>query len=93
MNLGEAIRTFDDLLGRDFIPTQWRTFQLSDNTPGLPPLDPSRFIIMVIGQIIILITSTSEGGTERSTLQEGTGTLQEGTEKSPAGFPVYGVRS
>lgn len=58
----EAIRAFKDLKARYFIPTQWGTFHLGDNPPGLPPLDlqknikqmnldPAQFVILDIGQI------------------------------------------
>ena len=63
MNIKEAMDAFRDLGARHFIPTQWGTFHLGDNPPGYPALDlmksiqkmnpdPSRFIIMDIGQII-----------------------------------------
>ncbi len=59
----EAIDAFRDLGAKYFIPAQWGTFHLGDNPPGYPVLDlkkamreqnvdPSRFMIMDIGQII-----------------------------------------
>ncbi len=62
MNAQEALRAFKDLDAKYFIPTQWGTFRLGDNPPGTPALDlgnamqqmnmdPSRIIIMDIGQI------------------------------------------
>ncbi|MDY7034459.1 MAG: MBL fold metallo-hydrolase [Thermodesulfobacteriota bacterium] len=65
MNAAEVLDAFQDLGARYFIPTQWGTFQLGDNPPGYPALDlmktiqkkgfdPSRFIIMDIGEIRVL---------------------------------------
>jgi len=65
MNATESIQAFQDLGARYFIPTQWGTFQLGDNPPGYPALDlkkkiarqghdPSRFVIMDIGQIEVI---------------------------------------
>lgn len=62
MNPYEAIKAFRELGATYFIPTQWGAFHLGDNPPGQPALDlmkaikktnldPSRFIIMDIGQI------------------------------------------
>lgn len=62
MDIQEALKAFQDLGARYFIPTQWGTFPLGDEPPGYPVLqlkkkieglgvDPSRFIIMDIGQI------------------------------------------
>lgn len=62
MDTKEAIHAFDDLQADIFIPTQWGTFHLGDNPPGLPPLDlrrnikkmaldPERFLILDIGEI------------------------------------------
>jgi len=62
MNAQEVVSAFSDLGAKYFIPTQWGTFNLGDNPPGYPALDlkrviqeknrdPSRFIIMDIGQI------------------------------------------
>jgi N-acyl-phosphatidylethanolamine-hydrolysing phospholipase D len=61
MDVDEALNAFDDLKARYFIPTQWGVFHLGDEPPGFPVielkkkitergLDPSRFIIMDIGQ-------------------------------------------
>ena len=63
MDIDEAIDAFDDLQARYFIPTQWGAFHLGDEPPSYPALelkrkiaerkrDPSRFIIMDIGQIV-----------------------------------------
>jgi len=63
MDVDETLDAFDDLKARYFIPTQWGVFQLGDEPAGYPALelrqklveqrrDPSRFIIMDIGQII-----------------------------------------
>ncbi len=65
MDIDECIEAFNDLKARYFIPAQWGTFHLGDNPPGLPALelkrriaarrlDPSRFLIMDIGQILPL---------------------------------------
>jgi len=61
-SIPEALDAFDDLGARYFIPTQWGTFALGDEPPGYPALDlkrnikernldPSRFLILEIGQI------------------------------------------
>lgn len=63
MNIKEAVRAFDDLGADSFIPTQWGTFHLGNEPPGYPGLDlkrqikknlldPSRFNILDIGQIL-----------------------------------------
>lgn len=65
MNASESIQAFQDVKARYYIPTQWGTFQLGDNPPGYPVLDlkrtiteqgldPSRFVIMDIGQIEVV---------------------------------------
>ncbi len=65
MSIDETIDAFEDLGARRFIPTQWGTFPLGDEPPGYPAielkrrtasrgLDPSRFIIMNIGEILPL---------------------------------------
>ncbi|MEE4241721.1 MAG: MBL fold metallo-hydrolase [Desulfopila sp.] len=65
MDTGEALQAFSDLRAEFFIPTQWGTFHLGDNPPGLPPLDlqrdikemhldPDRFLILDIGEIRLL---------------------------------------
>lgn len=65
MDIDEAIDAFHDLNAGYFIPTQWGTFHLGDEPPGYPALelkrkivekklDPSRFLIMDVGQIIPL---------------------------------------
>ena len=62
MNSTEALDAFRELGAKYFMPTQWGTFHLGENPPGYPALDllqviakmnlePSRFIIMDIGQI------------------------------------------
>lgn len=63
MNIPEAVRGFEELGARFFIPTQWGTFHLGSEPAGFPgldltrtiekrELDPSIFKIMDIGQII-----------------------------------------
>ncbi len=63
MNVAEAVKGFEDLGARIFIPTQWGTFHLGSEPAGFPgldlarhidrnALDPSRFKIMDIGQIL-----------------------------------------
>jgi N-acyl-phosphatidylethanolamine-hydrolysing phospholipase D len=63
MNIKEAVRAFDDLGAKFFIPTQWGTFHLGNEPPGFPGLDlerhikdnlldPARFSILDIGQIL-----------------------------------------
>ena len=65
MNTKEAIRAFEDLGAEYFIPTQWGTFHLGDNPPGLPPLDlkrdieqmkldPNRFLVLDLGEIRLI---------------------------------------
>jgi N-acyl-phosphatidylethanolamine-hydrolysing phospholipase D len=65
MDTVEAITAFNDLGAGHFIPTQWGTFHLGDNPPGLPALelaenirrmgqDPERFSIPAIGEILPL---------------------------------------
>lgn len=65
MNSSEAITAFSDLGAKNFIPTQWGTFHLGDNPPGLPALhlqrdidnlglDKTRFHILDIGEILPL---------------------------------------
>ena len=65
INASESVRAFQALGARYYIPTQWGTFQLGDNPPGYPvldlkktiqqqELDPSRFVIMDIGQIEVV---------------------------------------
>jgi len=61
-SIPEALDAFHDLGARYFIPTQWGTFRLGDEPPGYPALDlmrtiqerkldPSRFLILDIGEI------------------------------------------
>lgn len=63
MNIPEAVQAFEDIGAKIFIPTQWGTFPLGDEPPGYPGLDlnrhikmrnldPGRFKIMDIGQIL-----------------------------------------
>lgn len=63
MNVPEAIRGFQDLGAKVFVPTQWGTFHLGSEPAGYPGLDlsrhirehhldPSGFRIMDIGQIL-----------------------------------------
>ena len=65
MNAKEALDAFADINARYFIPTQWGTFKLGENPAGFPVLDlikvmkekdidPSRILIMGIGQIITI---------------------------------------
>ena len=62
VNIDEALSAFRDLGARRFVPTQWGTFHLGEEPPGYPALDlekhirenrldPSRFLIMDIGQV------------------------------------------
>jgi L-ascorbate metabolism protein UlaG (beta-lactamase superfamily) len=71
MNIDEAVRGFQDLGARFFIPTQWGTFHLGSEPAGFPGLDltryiqkkhldPSRFKIMDIGRILP-IEGTADG--------------------------------
>ncbi len=63
MNIEEAIKGFEELGARTFIPTQWGTFHLGSEPAGYPGLDltrhieknhldPVRFAIMGIGEIL-----------------------------------------
>jgi N-acyl-phosphatidylethanolamine-hydrolysing phospholipase D len=63
VNVREAIDAFNDLGARYMVPTQWGTFHLGDEPIGYSilelkrtiqkeGLDPSRFVIMDIGQIV-----------------------------------------
>jgi L-ascorbate metabolism protein UlaG (beta-lactamase superfamily) len=63
MNVDESLRAFGELGARYFIPTQWGTFALGDESPGYPAidlertvrergLDRGRFIIPSLGEII-----------------------------------------
>ncbi len=63
VDIPEVLDSFQELGARYFIPTQWGTFHLGDEPPGYPimalrrtikerNLDPSRFIITDIGQIV-----------------------------------------
>ncbi len=65
MNAEEAIQAFQDLKARYFVPTQWGTFRLGDNPPGLPmlelrrlirsrQLDSSRYLELEIGELLNL---------------------------------------
>jgi len=65
MDTKEAIRAFQDIGARYFIPTQWGTFHLGDNPPGLPALDlhrdinemqldRSQYLVLNIGEIRML---------------------------------------
>lgn len=62
VNIPESLDAFRDLGARYFVPTQWGAFHLGEEPPGYPALDlnehirerkldPSRFLIMDIGQI------------------------------------------
>jgi N-acyl-phosphatidylethanolamine-hydrolysing phospholipase D len=70
MNVREAIDAFRDLDAGYMIPTQWGTFQLGDEPIGYAGLemkrvireeglDPERFLIMDIGQILPLMNQTN----------------------------------
>jgi N-acyl-phosphatidylethanolamine-hydrolysing phospholipase D len=63
MNVAEAVQGFEELGAQIFIPTQWGTFHLGSEPAGYPgldlnrhiqqnKLDPARFSIMDIGQIL-----------------------------------------
>jgi len=63
MNIEEAIKGFDELGAKFFIPTQWGAFHLGNEPAGFPGLDllrhikdkgldPARFKIMDIGEIL-----------------------------------------
>ncbi|MCG8685631.1 MAG: MBL fold metallo-hydrolase [Desulfobacterales bacterium] len=63
MNIPEAVKAFNDLGARYFIPTQWGTFHLGSEPAGFPGLDLARYIqdnnldankykIMDIGEIL-----------------------------------------
>ncbi len=63
MNAAEAIKGFDELGARVFIPTQWGTFHLGSEPAGFPGLDllrhikenrldPARFKLPAIGEIL-----------------------------------------
>jgi N-acyl-phosphatidylethanolamine-hydrolysing phospholipase D len=65
MNIPEAVQGFEQLGAKYFIPTQWGTFHLGDEPAGYPGLDlaryiednrldPVRFKIMDIGQILAI---------------------------------------
>jgi N-acyl-phosphatidylethanolamine-hydrolysing phospholipase D len=71
MNVQEALKAFEALGAARFIPTQWGTFPLGDEPPGYPALDlkraigemkldPSRFLIMDIGEIVKIQGRRSE---------------------------------
>ena len=64
-DIPEALDAFRDLGAKHFIPAQWGTFPLGDEPPGYSALDlkrtirernlePSRFLIMDIGQIVAI---------------------------------------
>ncbi|MHC1727695.1 MAG: MBL fold metallo-hydrolase [Syntrophobacteraceae bacterium] len=61
-SIPEALDAFHDIGAKYFIPTQWGTFRLGDEPAGYPALDlvrtvkdrnldPSRFLLLDIGQI------------------------------------------
>ena len=71
-NIPEVLDAFGDLGATYMIPTQWGTFHLGDEPPGFPALDlkrhikeknldPSRFIIMDIGQIKSITSASPKG--------------------------------
>jgi N-acyl-phosphatidylethanolamine-hydrolysing phospholipase D len=72
MNMDEVLQAFDDLGAKQFIPTQWGTFQLGNEPIGYPivdlkrtmkgqGLDTSRIIIMDLGEIIPIEARTAKG--------------------------------
>jgi N-acyl-phosphatidylethanolamine-hydrolysing phospholipase D len=78
MNIPEALQAFRDLGAKHFIPTQWGTFALGDEPPGFPGLDlmrrvqednldPSRFILPGIGEILPLRQTSAAKDTPRWT--------------------------
>jgi L-ascorbate metabolism protein UlaG (beta-lactamase superfamily) len=65
MNIEEAVKGFNELGARFFIPTQWGTFHLGSEPAGFPGLDllrhikdnrldPARFKIPAIGEILMI---------------------------------------
>lgn len=67
MDIKEAVKGFDELGATFFIPTQWGTFHLGSEPAGFPgldlkqhidlnKLDPARFKIMDIGEILKIDT-------------------------------------
>jgi len=65
MNAEEAVKGFNELGARFFIPTQWGTFPLGSEPAGFPGLDllrhikdngldPARFKIPAIGEILMI---------------------------------------
>ncbi|THB79510.1 MAG: hypothetical protein D3926_10580 [Desulfobacteraceae bacterium] len=71
MNIPEAVKGFEELGARYFIPTQWGTFHLGDEPVGVPALeleayirennlDSKRFKILDIGQILPITPNTKE---------------------------------
>ena len=77
MDIDETIDAFHDLKAQYFIPTQWGTFHLGDEPVGFPAielkrkisekgLDPSRFLIMDIGQIVSLKVQNRQATKESS---------------------------
>ena len=71
INVEEAIEAFNDLQASRFIPTQWGTFRLGDNPPGLPMLelerliekrglDSSRYVRPALGEIVPLAKTKND---------------------------------
>jgi N-acyl-phosphatidylethanolamine-hydrolysing phospholipase D len=71
MNVDEALDAFRELNAKYFIPTHWGTFQISAEPPGYPilelrrkieslNLDPSRYLIPDLGQLIPLEDTNTE---------------------------------
>ncbi len=71
MNAEEAVKGFDELGARFFIPTQWGTFHLGSEPAGFPGLDllrhikdkgldPARFKIPAIGEILMIEPSPAK---------------------------------
>ncbi|MBN1140627.1 MAG: MBL fold metallo-hydrolase [Deltaproteobacteria bacterium] len=65
LDVEESLRAFEDLKAHFFIPTQWGTFNLSEEPPGYPALalqrkiaesrrDPTPFRVMDVGELLIL---------------------------------------
>ena len=65
MNVEEAVKAFHDLGAEYFIPSQWGTFKLGDDPPGLAVLDlqriiqqqgleAKRYLLPELGEIVML---------------------------------------
>ncbi len=91
-SIPEALDAFHDLGAKHFIPTQWGTFQLGDEPPGYAALDltrtieasklnPSRFIIMDIGEIRPMHKAAMRKAGERALHGSQAGAWEPGTVK------------